>query len=323
MSSNVREMPTTTPIRRAFARSRPPIVLAAMVLLASSLAATNCSIYDLGSLESGGARGAGGAAGESGSTTDVTSSGSGGAGGMGGSDPQSMGGTAGTMTDEYGAAPSGTTGTTTGAGGSPVGTSTGGGSGLGGEAGMGGLDASIPDAVLDAGQPDTGPEFHPVCGPGDCKLVFVSSMSIPANAGSAANFDRICQKLANGRNFAGTWKAWVSDQASTVAARMTQASVPYRLLNGSTIALDWPDLASGNLRHPINVREDGTTLSIAVEVWTGTLGPGSRATYHCNNWTMMSGSAIVGSTEVTSVGWTAAHQQYCSTPTVHLYCFEQ
>jgi len=109
-----------------------------------------------------------------------------------------------------------------------------------------------------------------------------------------------------------------------VSMRMTQATVLYRFLDGSTIARDWSGLvSSGGFLHAINVREDATTLSVGVEVWTGTLSTGARATFYCSNWTTTSGAAIVGMFDVVSSQWTYAHQQYCSTPTVHIYCFEQ
>jgi hypothetical protein len=87
--------------------------------------------------------------------------------------------------------------------------------------------------------------------------------------------------------------------------------------------MDWPDLTSGRLLHAINVREDATTLSIGVEVWTGSLPTGDRSSFYCSNWTTTNGTAIVGQSDATSIVWTYAYQQYCSTPTVHLYCFEQ
>jgi hypothetical protein len=89
------------------------------------------------------------------------------------------------------------------------------------------------------------------------------------------------------------------------------------------MARDWPGLVSSALLHAINVREDATTLSVGVEVWTGTLPTGARATFYCSNWTTTSGAGIVGMSDVISSQWTFAHQQYCSTPTVHIYCFEQ
>jgi hypothetical protein len=197
----------------------------------------------------------------------------------------------------------------------------GGGSGTGGGQGDGGIEVSVPDASAD---PDASlVRNHPVCALGQCKLVFVTSRSYGAAAGSAVSFDRICQQVADSRNLAGEYKAWVSDTASTVSRRMTQATVPYRLLDGSTIAKDWPTLTSGTLLHAINVREDATTLSSGVEVWTGTLAGGNLASFYCNNWTTTQGSGMVGSSDATSEVWTYAHQQYCSTPTVHLYCFEQ
>ena len=300
-SSDVREMQTKVPIRRdPIHRVRRPIVVAVLAL-AGSLSAEGCSIYDLGGLETGGASGAGGAAGDRGSSTGGT--GGGAAGGMGGSDTENTGGSAGSLgTENDAAAPSGAAGTTIGAGGSSGGAAsmgggsgTGGGEASGGGGGDAGVDASVPDASPDARVADVVPERnHPVCAVGQCKLVFVSSSSVPAGVGGVENFDRVCQKLADGRNLAGDWKAWVSDESGSVTTRMTQATVPYRLLDGSTIARDWPELASGALLHAINVREDATTLSGGVEVWTGTLPNGARATFYCSNWTTTSGAGIVG-----------------------------
>jgi len=177
-------------------------------------------------------------------------------------------------------------------------------------------DAAGPEAGRDAS--------HPVCGLGDCKLVFLSSSAVAADAGGAAGFDGICETLARARNLAGAWRAWASEGIVPVTGRMARASVPYRLLDGSTIANGWYDLIGGRLLHAIDVGEDGKAVSPAVEVWTGTSTAGETASnLTCGDWTTTHGTAIVGLSDTTAFGWTFARQQYCSSAGVHIYCFEQ
>jgi hypothetical protein len=165
---------------------------------------------------------------------------------------------------------------------------------------------------------------HPVCDSGQCKLVFVSSSAVAAALGSALEFDNHCRRFAAARNLAGEWKAWVSDGLGSVTGRMTRANVPYRLLDGHTIANDWSDLVSGSLRHAIDVHEDATVASSPVEVWTGTSTAGEQAqSLTCANWTTTHGTAIVGQSDMITAAWTFARQQYCSATGIHLYCFEQ
>src|SRR5262249_60032996 len=100
-----------------------------------------------------------------------------------------------------------------------------------------------------------------VCAPGTCKRVFVSS-GVPAPSGKLGGVtaaDTFCQTTADGKRLGGTWKAWISDTTSSPSTRFTQATVPYRLLDGSTIANNWMALVSGTLQHSINIQEDGTT----------------------------------------------------------------
>jgi hypothetical protein len=164
---------------------------------------------------------------------------------------------------------------------------------------------------------------HPVCAVGACKLVFVTTTAIDGNQGSAAAMDTFCQASATARNFTGTWRAWASDSTSSPSSRFAQAAVPYRLLDGSTIANNWADLIDGSLAHSINVLEDGT-IAAPSEIWTGTMTAGTLAAFTCTNWTTNSSTstAIVGRTDVTAAGWTFQAQEFCNV-NLRVFCFEQ
>src|SRR5262249_24318303 len=149
----------------------------------------------------------------------------------------------------------------------------GGGGGNGGKAGAGGAGgAGVDSGIVDA-QPDR-VLVHPICAVGACKLVFVSSSAVAANAGSGNAIDAICQGLADARNFQGTYRAWLTDATGSASARITHATVPYRLLDGSTIANNYTDLTDGALAHAIDVREDAVAVA-AQEIWTGTMSDGA------------------------------------------------
>jgi hypothetical protein len=207
-----------------------------------------------------------------------------------------------------------------GVGGSAGKSGAGGGSGSGGSGGaMANQDAGPNDASAGA-----------VCSPGTCKRVFVSSqVPVPSGKlGGALAMDTFCQTTADAKRFGGTWKAWISDTTTSPSARFSKATVPYRLLDGSTIANNWTGLASGTLLHAINIQEDGMRPPAAAvfEVWTGTAPNGTYSGNACANWTNSTASpptADVGVSSVANTGWTDVYQQYCDRTTLHIYCFEQ
>ena len=254
-----------------------------------------------GQLEPEGNGGAAGAAGAAGSGGNGGAAGRGGAAGSAGN-----GGSAGV-------------GGNAGAAGTAGSAGNGGNAGAGGAGGVdAGVDAGVVDAAVDQNQP-----VHPVCAVGACKLVFVSSNAIDGNEGSVAAMDAVCQARAVARNLAGTWRAWASQTNNSVAMRFTQATVPYRLLDGSTIANNWNDLIDGTLAHPINVLDDGTVAATALQVWTGTMTNGDVST-SCNGWTTNSPTVTgnIGRTNLADNGWTFFQDQFCNF-SLRLYCFEQ
>jgi hypothetical protein len=126
--------------------------------------------------------------------------------------------------------------------------------------------------------------------------------------------------------------AWLSSSSSSVASRFTQSSLPYKLVNGTTIANNWADLTDGSIQNPINRDEFGNT-GVAPVIWTHTTVNGSTATtntsQNCNNWTQATGGNTLvhcaGSPNMTNGDWTAGYSgcAYPCSSTWALYCFEQ
>lgn len=149
--------------------------------------------------------------------------------------------------------------------------------------------------------------------------------------------DKICQYRASSRNLGGTWKAWLSDSNTSAASRLEHASVPYKLLNGTTIANNWADLTDGNLQAPVNITEFGVKSTDA-GAWTNTLPDGERKYTQtkdtCDNWRTSQGCQLIDNKQQcpyngsqgydfnTNSGWTDAITLACSYSD-SLYCFEQ
>jgi hypothetical protein len=185
-------------------------------------------------------------------------------------------------------------------------------SGTGGRSGVGG---SPPvDAGSDA----------PV---GPYKRVFLSStLTTSGNLGGIAAVDASCQSLADAQMLGGTWKAWLSDQMGSPATRFTQATIPYRLVDGTLVANDWTELTSGTLVHPIDHEETGALATGVTEVWTGTLPDGTYEGDSCKNWSNGSVNpflAEVGTFDQADYRWTAVYLQFCDRGQLRIYCFEQ
>ncbi len=167
------------------------------------------------------------------------------------------------------------------------------------------------------------------CGQPGYKCVFVSATPLSGNLGSVLGQDDNCQTYADVFKIKGTYKAWLSDTTTSPSARFIQSSVPYKRLDGVTIANNWAALAS-TLLAPL----DPGTLPANTEngqqpsdkVWTNTApdGTASSKSATCSNFSSNTpgSSAGVGDVSVVSSAWTAGNSLDCST--YHsLYCFEQ
>jgi hypothetical protein len=158
-------------------------------------------------------------------------------------------------------------------------------------------------------------------------LVFITSLRYTGDLGGRAGADVKCNTLAQAANLPGTYRAWLSDASTSPATNFTQSPNPYRLVNGVQVAANWLDLVDGNLSAPINVTENGGTVS--EPVWTNTRPNGIPAnvttpTSSCNGWTTSSGSfpGHGGQSPAPSGSWTDSSLFNCAMP-ARLYCFQQ
>lgn len=163
------------------------------------------------------------------------------------------------------------------------------------------------------------------------KRVFITSTRYTSgNLGGLAGGDNICQTRANTAALGGTWKAWLSDNTTSVASRFIQSSAGYKRIDGITVASSWADLTDGTLQNPIDKDEFGVALPIQTGVtFTGTdINGGSIANRNCSSWGSSTGLARGGPvTPTTGSTWTnTGFDTACSfgaSSGRRLFCFEQ
>jgi hypothetical protein len=173
-----------------------------------------------------------------------------------------------------------------------------------------------------------------LCGGEASKCVFVTSTIHNSELDGLTGADAICQDLAEaGGSLAapGTYLAWLSAGGvvppnTSPSTRFTQASVPYRRVDGTTVASDWSDLTDADLMAPINVDEGGSMVpdNDFTAVWTATLFDGSRHFNgdDCGGWTG-AGTAEVGRADRATRDWTEGLALSCLFSHLRLYCFQQ
>jgi len=126
-------------------------------------------------------------------------------------------------------------------------------------------DADAAPSVVDATVVDVRVPFDaplvdapPRDGPLRAMRVFVSSQVYTGNLGGLAGADTKCQTVANAAGLTGTYKAWLSNATIAATTRLTHATIPYALVDGTIVANDWTSLTSGSLLHAIDLTELGT-----------------------------------------------------------------
>lgn len=171
------------------------------------------------------------------------------------------------------------------------------------------------------------------------KIVFVTSETTdgsidePGFATGIASADAICNRLAAAAGpanipaaaVADGFKAWLSDATTTPSVSFTQATVPYKLVNGTTIAPNWAGLTDSTLDSAISLDQNGVAASLGF-VWTSTLPDGTRDVGfgECLGWhTNTAGVAgLTGDRSSTDRAWTRSTSRVCSL-LAGIYCFQQ
>ncbi|MEM1181734.1 MAG: hypothetical protein AAGM22_25545 [Acidobacteriota bacterium] len=156
------------------------------------------------------------------------------------------------------------------------------------------------------------------------RTVFVSSATYSGDLGGFAGADARCQGLADDAGLDGRYRAWLGDRLTDESPnRRFERLGSFRRVDGAVIAEDWRDLTDGDLRHPIQVTELGTTLSSGL-VWTHVKPNGEEesTTFSCSSWDSAAGGGTTGELSRSDGGWTSGNFIACTSPS-RLYCFEQ
>ena len=150
-----------------------------------------------------------------------------------------------------------------------------------------------------------------LCGGETSKCVFVTSTIHDGNLGGLGGADAICNARATeaGLPGAGSYLAWLSAGGVSPSTRFTQAAVPYKRVDGTTVAGDWADLVDGSLAAPIQVTEGGIEVGRGELVWTGTAASGVPEGNDCLGWVVANAQpGRIGSAEGLANeegGWTS------------------
>jgi len=145
--------------------------------------------------------------------------------------------------------------------------------------------------------------------------IFVSSKTYTGDLKSAAQSagctncatglkgaDYLCNNLVSSAGWTTSgWSALISTSTknafdripSTYISGESEITIIFRDMNGNIVAGDKSDLFDGVGTVNINIDETLSTVSVASNVWTGTLSDGTKAINNCNNWD--AGSAATSS----------------------------
>ena len=164
--------------------------------------------------------------------------------------------------------------------------------------------------------------------------VFVTSQKYNGNLGGINGADMKCQGLANVSGLDGTFKAWISNGNISPSNYQFGVTIPYQLVDGTTIANSWADLTDGFLQHPIDRNEENQFVDSSLNgfgngrVWTNTNSIGKAININngdCAGWTSSKSedSSVIGRLDLVNEEnfWTDVGTISCDREN-RLYCFQ-
>ncbi|MBL8975789.1 MAG: DUF4215 domain-containing protein [Myxococcales bacterium] len=158
------------------------------------------------------------------------------------------------------------------------------------------------------------------------RKVFVSSGTFPGNLGGLVGADAKCQMLADAKDLAGNYQAWLSDGAMGPGVRFDTAFTGvYELVDGTRIAHGWMDLSDGALEHAIDLDETNNAMAVDATVWSNAgIAGSSLGAVHCGNWSSSSGmtAGAYGFSSSVDSKWTNSGDDVPCNSVLRLYCFE-
>ncbi|MCA9677206.1 MAG: hypothetical protein H6709_07835 [Kofleriaceae bacterium] len=182
-----------------------------------------------------------------------------------------------------------------------------------GGAGACSVDLTAPRAVTATFAPvTTGPN-----------IVFVTSTTPTGDVGGLAGADAICQDLARAAGIAGTFRAWLSTSGTPAISRLGAARGWVRP-DGLPVADTLADLRAGHLLYLPTLDEHGVDHGEQqIMTGTGIDGAVSPTATTCDDWTSATSGANValGSSRVSSSGWTHDYLEESCATGHRMYCF--
>jgi len=163
------------------------------------------------------------------------------------------------------------------------------------------------------------------------RTVFVTSTTHDGDFGGVRGADAFCQAHADAAELNGHYVAWLSTGVEVTRARrrIENAPAPYRLVDGTTVAINFDALISGSIDETINIDETGAEQNDTGNVWTGTAPDGTGvngtdANVRCAQWTSNSSAngGRVGSTDATNNNWTNTGNNATCDQQRRVYCVE-
>jgi hypothetical protein len=164
--------------------------------------------------------------------------------------------------------------------------------------------------------------------------VFVTSATYDGEFGGIGHADNACNTLAQAAGLSGQFYAWLAERTTGTAPadRFEQSTLPYQLVNNTTVADNWTDLTDGTLDSAINKTQTGATIASG-SVWTNVTSAGARkgstadsvcgrASFGSWIWSFSSTLGYNGNLASTSSTWTDNGTGTCDT-SKRFYCIQQ
>jgi hypothetical protein len=191
----------------------------------------------------------------------------------------------------------------------------------------------------DLNEPETCGGCGQNCDTGGClgqqctMLVFTTAVAYTGDLDGLDGADALCQQEADDFGHAGTYRAWLSDGAEGPNSRFTRSSLPYKLSDGTTVAIDYtslidpgqgPEVALGLTLageepplDPVQICDAGVWTNVGAD---GSPGDPGRS---CTGFTAETGEGNMGDYFSTdSLAWTFWCAGSCDSLRP-LYCFQQ
>lgn len=156
------------------------------------------------------------------------------------------------------------------------------------------------------------------------KYVFGTSIGYNGNLGGLSGADTKCATHASSAGLTGSWKAWLSDEATNAIDRIAEVG-PWYLVGTTTIVAQTKASFALTPSGEINRNENGQLMG-SVFYWTGTSSGGAKTAGNtCTSWSVTTGFGSIHQQNTTTPAsaWTPGGVTNCTAPSILLACIQQ